>query len=60
MAGGGNAPSQCVDGESSECAAGEDGETSATFIQDGYYWYVEMDGKRTSLGKDLVKDFMSV
>lgn len=52
----GSAP-QCA--ESSECAANEDGTSSATFTKDGHYWYVELDGKRTSLGWDIVQDFMS-
>jgi hypothetical protein len=52
----GSAP-QCA--ESSECAANEDGASSATFTKDGYYWYVELDGKRTSLGYDIVQDFMA-
>ncbi len=56
---GGSAP-QCADGQS-ECVDGDDGESSsATFVKDGNYWYVDLDGKRTTLGKDVVQDFMSV
>ncbi|KAL7494188.1 hypothetical protein ACHAWT_006267 [Skeletonema menzelii] len=51
---------QCSESsDQSECATGDVDVSSATFVKDGYYWYVELDGKRTSLGKDVVQDFMS-
>lgn len=57
----GNSAAQCSESsDQSECAADDVDGPSATFVKDGYYWYVELDGKRTSLGKDVVQDFMSV
>ena len=51
---------QCSESsDQSECANGDEDGSSATFVKDGYYWYVELDGKRSSLGKDVVQDFMS-
>ena len=32
-------------------------EKGATFIQSGNYWYVDMGGVRTSLNKDVIRDF---
>lgn len=51
---------QCADGQS-ECVNVDDGDSSsATFAKDGYRWYVDLGGKRTTLGNDVVQDFMSV
>lgn len=56
----GSGAHQCADGGESNCAAGDDGQNSVTFVKDGFSWYVDMDGKRTTLGKNVVQDFMSV
>lgn len=47
--------------DSGECYDGEDdaqcSDRGATFMKDGNYWYVEMGGTRSSLSKDVIKDF---
>lgn len=45
-----------------ECSEGEDEvcyDEGATFVKDGSYWYVEMGGSRTSLNRDVIRDFIS-
>ena len=50
---------QCEDDESG-CVNGDNGDvSSATFVKNGNSWYVDLDGKRTTLRKDVVKDFMT-
>ena len=47
---------------SGECSEGEDEECSdegATFVKDGSTWYVDMGGIRSSLNKDVVRDFVT-
>ena len=52
-----------VEGGEQQCSnEGEDAdeqcfEKGATFIQSGNYWYVDMGGVRTSLNKDVIRDF---
>eukprot|EP00985_Skeletonema_marinoi_P032493 scaffold39154_cov202-Skeletonema_marinoi.AAC.2 len=54
----GNNAAQCAE---SECVNSDDADiSSATFVSDGGSWYVDLDDKRTALGKDVVQDFMSV
>ena len=33
-------------------------EDAAKFEKEGYYWYVTMGGTRTTLNKDVIRDFM--
>lgn len=46
---------QCVEGEENddeECV-----EKGATFVKEGPNWYLEMDGSRTWLNRDVMRDF---
>lgn len=57
----GNAAQCSESSDQSECVNSDDeGSSSAMFVNDGKSWYVDLDGKRTTLGKDVVQDFMSV
>lgn len=57
----GNAAQCSESSDESECVNSDDGDSSsATFVNDGKSWYVDLGGKRTTLGKDVVQDFMSV
>lgn len=47
---------QCEEDEECDQCGCED---EATFVKEGNNWYVEMNGKRTSLIKDVIRDFMS-
>lgn len=43
---------QCQEGEEEQCF-----KEGATFVKDGYSWYVDMDGSRTELNDDVIRDF---
>lgn len=47
---------QCEEEEECDQCGCED---EATFVKEGNNWYVDMDGTRTSLIKDVIRDFMS-
>lgn len=62
LSGTGNAAKCSQSSDQSQCMNSDDeSSSSATFVSDGKSWYVDLDGvKRTTLGKDVVQDFMMV
>mmetsp|Transcript_40195 Transcript_40195/g.85581 ORF Transcript_40195/g.85581 Transcript_40195/m.85581 type:complete len:446 (+) Transcript_40195:199-1536(+) len=49
---GGGGGDQCEEDECDECC-----DIEATFMKEGNNWYVELDGTRASLNKDVIRDF---
>ncbi|KAL9185235.1 hypothetical protein ACHAXT_003012 [Thalassiosira profunda] len=43
---------QCTEGAEGDCV-----DQGAKFVKDGGYWYVDMGGFKTSLNRDVIRDF---